>query len=408
VLFAMLAGCCVAGCTSLSLERQTLAQIQSTVDLRYQMVLQCLASVADNPDTLPSFSILSDGTTRVTDSATLGATTTWTALLGFSTQSIAPSVNRSPTLNWTIDPVIDDRQLAALRCACQWALYGPECLEGQCADLLDDPQHNLAPGPHFGVAHRLARLRPGWVQVGKLAQVPIRARYKACHGHTWVWVLPEDTDGLAEFTLALHDIATLDLDQGVASTPYRIVTLWVEQKVLQLPQQPRPPKLDAPNEEWDQYKAAKEQYDRIWLAYSERKDSLAPTVSFAQQRAIKPQYLAEVQRRINAALDLHNRGKEVAITWDEWMEFTTPYHGPRIAVSSAGSLGSRAPNAAPALPGAVSGWQLQELQQGRFLERPRFQLPSEAPAPPAKDAAPAPREAPKTESQARATLLPPQ
>ncbi len=52
-----------------SLERRTVNQTMSSTDLRYQMVMDNLATAAANDGALPSFGVISDGLTTVTDSA---------------------------------------------------------------------------------------------------------------------------------------------------------------------------------------------------------------------------------------------------------------------------------------------------------------------------------------------------
>ena len=125
-----------------------------------------------------------------------------------------------------VDPSAEYTQLEALRSACQWVLYGPERANGDYPGILDSPINNPYPGHHFGVADRLRQLPCGWLHVGRLIEVPLAACYKAHHGDTWVWVDSEGMKGLAEFTLVLLDIATLDLNDGDASqAPPVLVTL---------------------------------------------------------------------------------------------------------------------------------------------------------------------------------------
>jgi hypothetical protein len=225
-LAAALAGVACLGCTTTSLERYTVSQIQSAADYRSEAALRCLAAVAANPGALPAFATLADGATSVKDTATLSATTTWTrAIGGFATQALAPMLGRSPNELWTVDPVADHTRLEAMRCACRWVLYGPERACADCAGILADPVTDHSPGPHFGVAARLERMPAGWLHVGRLKDVPVHARFKAHCGDTWAWVMPDGTAGLAEFVLVLHDIATIDIDFGATVTPPVLVTL---------------------------------------------------------------------------------------------------------------------------------------------------------------------------------------
>src|SRR5579885_1738147 len=77
LVFAM-AAC--SGCTSLCLERHTLAQGGTVEDLRYREVLDALAMVADDPATLPAYASIYAGTAQVTDSGQALSTTVWTAV----------------------------------------------------------------------------------------------------------------------------------------------------------------------------------------------------------------------------------------------------------------------------------------------------------------------------------------
>jgi hypothetical protein len=229
------------GCTSLSLERHTLNQIQSAADFRYEAALNCLAQVSANPAALPSYAILVDGTTRLQDMESVSATTMWIrALNGFSTQSLAPSLARQPQETWTCDPVADHTRLAAMGCACQYVLSNNGTTCSDCESILAEPYSYIEPHPehadgaadkgcppkpHYGVIKRLVSLPSGWLGCGCLKDVPARARYKAHCGDHWVWVTPEGLEGLAGFVLVLQDIATLDIDDGANNAPPLLVTL---------------------------------------------------------------------------------------------------------------------------------------------------------------------------------------
>src|SRR5205823_7673165 len=103
-----------------------------------------------------------------------------------------PLISRSPRLQWTVDPAADYTQLEALRCACRWVVYGPADACDHCPGILSDPEHDPMPGPHFGVADRLARLPAGWLHVEKRHLAPAGACATGRYGDTCVWVMPED------------------------------------------------------------------------------------------------------------------------------------------------------------------------------------------------------------------------
>jgi hypothetical protein len=225
-----------AGCMAKTLQNDTLRQIASMDDYRAESALNCLAVVAHEPGNLPPFALLADGITQEQDTGVLSAINLF-ARNGFgnASQSISATVARNPKVQWTIASVADYTQLQAMRCACQWAVYGPEVACANCGGILSDPQTDPSPGPHFGVANRLARIPPGWLHHGN-QRPPHNAFYKARYSDTWVWVLPEDIDKLNEFILVLLDIGTLNLSAPLLNptdNPPVLVTLQWRQKPQQ-------------------------------------------------------------------------------------------------------------------------------------------------------------------------------
>jgi hypothetical protein len=308
ILVLALAG---SGCTTCSLERHTLNQIRTSGDFRSQEAVNCIASVAANPDAVPSFALLADGLTRLQDTGTINAVTTWTrALGGFSTQNLGVTAARSPQAQWTLGPTVEHERLEALRCACRWVLYGPDSAWTDSPGLLSSLEQDPLPRPHFGVAERIARMPQGWLHVGQLKDVPLSACYKGHCGDVWVWVMPDGMEGLSEFTLVLHDIATLDLSAVYAPPPLVTLTKQVPTKLK-----------DAVN-------------------------SNAPSLSYQETRVIKPQFKDEIQRRIRDATD---NGGNVAICWEQWMCWTDPYRGARTNVNPQGP-GATSPQGSPKPP----------------------------------------------------------
>jgi len=214
VILASTVGC--TGCTSASLNRQTLAQAASTEDLRYKELLDGLAAVANDPATLPAYASVYSGTAQVTDTEQMISTTMWQYAKGmgpqsgFASQAGNPQFTRAVALNWALDPIVVPEKLEAIRAACRWVLYGPGHLSEDGLSLLESPDQAPTPGRHFGVADRLARMPPGWLHVGALKDVPARACYKGHCGATWVWITPEGLEGLADFTIVVQDIARVN------------------------------------------------------------------------------------------------------------------------------------------------------------------------------------------------------
>ena len=215
-IFALAAASACSGCTMVSLERNALAQANSSVRVRYQETLNNLALIASNPSALPTFASIYTGTVQVTDVEQIASTTAWLNLVsmnkktGFFSEAINPQVNRTVLENWTLDPISVPEKLEAMRCACQWVVYGPGNLCPACMSLLLGPDEDPSPGRHFNVAKRLAKLPVGWLHIGRPADVPAGVSYKTRHGDTWVWVMPDGIKGLADFSLVLLDIARVD------------------------------------------------------------------------------------------------------------------------------------------------------------------------------------------------------
>jgi hypothetical protein len=215
-LLALLS-CTCTGCTMMSLERHTLGQTESAIDLRYREVMHNLALIAADPSSLPSYASIFSGTVTVTDQQQVISTTIWQHMKGaggqegFASQAANPSVNRQIIQNWNLDPLVVPEKLEVMRAACQWVIGGPEHVYRDSFPLLIGPdQAPVGPQRHFDIAKYLERLPPGWLQVGCLKDVPLGACYKAHCGGTWVWVMPEGMKGLADFTLIMQNIARVD------------------------------------------------------------------------------------------------------------------------------------------------------------------------------------------------------
>ena len=295
-IFALVA--CI-GCTSATLENFTLRQIQSNVDNRDEMVMDCLATVAADPNTFPSYSLVPYGITTVTDSFTLSDAVTM-ALGKLTTQGLGLNVNRQPKGQWTLDPVVEYERLAALHAACLWVLCDENHLPDAPPEILGYQEDYQDKKPHFGVAKRLANIPHGWahVHVGRSRDVPTCARYKGHCGNTWVWVMPKDAEAFAQFTLVLQDIATLD-DTAVYSPP--LLVLMNTYELTRLTDVSDPAKI--------------------------------ATISTSEWRAVKPEYKATIEKAIQDGL---NNGK-VDLTRAQWLAFTDPWLGVRTPTGTPSS-----------------------------------------------------------------------
>ncbi len=232
------------GCVAPTLERHAVSQIQTVTDFRYQAALRCLATVAADPGNVPSYALLSNGSSIMQDTGVASTGTNWALapLTVFKSEVLGFTGTHAPQAQWTVDPVTDHSQLKALRAACDWVLRGQDLSTLPSISILADPEDPCwsmvttdpdgeTPAPHFGVARRLAQLPRNWLCLGRPCNVPGGACYSEQCGEAAVWVTRNGLEGLAQFTLVLQDIATLlvaptDGSRPANITPPKLVTLW--------------------------------------------------------------------------------------------------------------------------------------------------------------------------------------
>lgn len=252
------------GCTAVRLGQRTMRQASTLPDLQYQQVLDNLALFADNPSALPWHVNFREGTTQVTDSASAGAAVD----LGPPSNTL-PQIfgSRTVVVQWGMTPVIERTELRLLRIAYRRAIGlsdmpDPEFLSELAHELKNQFPSNAdqrdeselfyelesaksrnyaefdakvittndnevcAVGPEAlprehsplarnvcrqvnSIQHNLARVGPGWFQVGRKKDVPRDACYVGRHRDRYVWVTPEGREALTEFTLTVMRISTL-------------------------------------------------------------------------------------------------------------------------------------------------------------------------------------------------------
>jgi hypothetical protein len=307
-----LAGVACTGCTTVALTEYTRQQISAAGDCRDEAVLNCLATVAADPDILPSYGLYSAGITTFTDSAAISHTVTW-APLANTLEVLALSGSRSPRPQWTFDPTVEYEKLQAMHAACLWAVCGEERAKAQYPEILGSQEEFLDQKPHFAVEYRLRQIPPGWLHVGCAKDVPACVRYKAKKDHRWVWIMPEDHEAFAQFTLTLQDIATQDVS-AYYSPP--IVMQLTTSYVTKVPD---------PNDK-----------------------TKATTINTNEFRTLKPQYKQAIENLIQTSLVT---GKPIQVTRAQWLEYTDLYTGVRSSATGtpATSLSARAVPAGPTL-----------------------------------------------------------
>jgi hypothetical protein len=224
----------------MSLERHTVSQSGSAIDLRYREVMENLAQVSADRSTLPNFTTIFSGTAFVTDQGQLTAATTWpfssTVKGGVGSFVGTPYLSRQVAENWELDPVLNPEQLEGMRAALQWAVGGgPQVLTPASYDLLiNSSLAQPGPGRHFKVVDKLAHMPAGWLGMGKRTDMPRGACYSAHCGEHWVWVNPDGMQGLTILTLVIEDIARAPINSptlfNLPTSPTPIVLKTLESK----------------------------------------------------------------------------------------------------------------------------------------------------------------------------------
>jgi len=268
-ILALAALASLAGCTSDRLRQRTVNQGATLPDLQYQQVLDNLALFSANPAALPWHINLREGTTQVTDSATVGAAVD----LGPPAETL-PQIfgTRTAVAQWGGSPVIDPLELQLLRIAYRRAFGSPEMpspelldelaheLKNQVAintDLRDESElfyeYHARARPDYAsldadvvsandesfagragtlsplardvsrqvatIERKLSMIGPGWFRVGRKRDVPKSACYVGRYCDHWVWVPPEGREALTEFTLTTMKLSTLIKETQTLITP---------------------------------------------------------------------------------------------------------------------------------------------------------------------------------------------
>ena len=244
-----------AGCTNVFLRRNAVRQTDTIMDVFYQQVVNNLAGSCENPDVLPHFAILGDGTTQATDQSTPTGGLQWNAHT-ITQESLGINANRQLMENWKLSPVCTPGRLMRMRCALQFVISPPTIAvepvidptgksptryaiaEDKCTRCISEMvKMGLLPKPspsHKGTieskdgaylfsdnedannyataisANLNCHFPSGWFCRSCKEKPPKCACYSARCGHTSVWVMPDGIDGLSRFTVTMLTLATID------------------------------------------------------------------------------------------------------------------------------------------------------------------------------------------------------
>jgi hypothetical protein len=263
---------CVIGCTTGRLRQRTINQAGTLPELQYQQVLDNLAQFAANPAALPWHINLREGTSQVTDSLSGGAALDTGPPYGWFPQLLG---SRTVVAQWGVSPVIDATELRLLRIAYRRAHGAPDM---PSPEFLDELAHELKDQIAYNVDLRneselfyefqgrdsrtyreldarlittndltvcddsdlsrdrsplarnvcrkigliqndLARIQPGWFQVGRKRDVPKDACYVGRCGSVYVWVGLEGREQLTGFTLTVLKLASLIKERETLINP---------------------------------------------------------------------------------------------------------------------------------------------------------------------------------------------
>src|SRR5438105_3980917 len=100
----------LTGCLHTHLRNNTIAQMETVHDLQQQQVLDNLAMFVHDINAYPYFSLVTGGTSQLTDSATLAVTNSWQRVAGafvFNSLGLNPSVMCQANGQWQIVPIND-------------------------------------------------------------------------------------------------------------------------------------------------------------------------------------------------------------------------------------------------------------------------------------------------------------
>lgn len=214
--------CSLSGCATHRVLRKNTVAVNATLsDIYYEQVLNNVARFEANPDSMPSFAMVSAGTVNIEDQHGAGFNPNYSPTLTRAMQGggalpilsmlFQTSASRSVTENWSTTPVTDSDNIRRMRCAFQLLVGREEADCDKCKARLE--------GFFLGGTESFDCAMPrGWYQVGCKDDVPDNACYVGHHCDTYVWVTADGMDGFSRFTITVMDIAT-----GEIHAPQRTV-----------------------------------------------------------------------------------------------------------------------------------------------------------------------------------------
>jgi hypothetical protein len=187
----------VTGCNSEQLRYTSLRLGQSIPAIQERQVIDNLARLAATPESLPYYTVISQGTANIQDMGAAGvAALTFQPRVG-TVGSLNGSLSRVVTGNWSLNPMSNPDRLRAMRAAYLIALGAPSI------DPLDTSRLNAVLSDQKDLEAPAA-----WVHVGRKHDVPKQACRVSHCGKTYVWIMPEHAKEFGDLTLLVLNIAT--------------------------------------------------------------------------------------------------------------------------------------------------------------------------------------------------------
>jgi hypothetical protein len=243
----------LAGCQSLQVERKTVAMAGRLSDIQYKQVMDNLALLADKPNALPHFVLADSGKTIIQATGQTSMSLVWNlftvagklfdnTLLGNANPGLG--YIQQDQLEWDGTPALDPIQELVMRglyCKALGFVLSPAELSATEAFFMTEPPPfndvnvrnalsfmekdlagktvpagliwslaNYKPAYVNALRETYERIGPSGVHIGHCLDVPKAACYVSRHGHTYVWVMPDDLENLTNLTIAVLDVASTD------------------------------------------------------------------------------------------------------------------------------------------------------------------------------------------------------
>lgn len=223
----------IGGCAYRQLGLSTVLTANSFQTIVYQIVLNNLAMIAAEPESLPWHVRVRDGTVQISDTLGVGQQGGGFSSFeggGLGVETYGPQGSRKVSLQWGTDAVGDPVQLYALQTAYRRALGyrnlpEPNFITGASRsranrsaseddrDAGDNDPETRSDLESMDIAQE-GEIPVGWYFIGTKKEVPKDACHVGRHGDCYVWVMPEGVGGLTRFTLLILSIVKLDTTEG--------------------------------------------------------------------------------------------------------------------------------------------------------------------------------------------------